>query len=143
MKALIFKEKVVQVEEIEFPVAKDLVWVDCPNDCVPGWIYENGAVHAPIIPQKSIEDILNEYRGEIESFMNSVAYERGYQTALSCISYLNSSVDLWASEAKAFLSWRDSVWSYILGEIEKLRNGQREVISFDDFSKEFPTIGWP
>jgi len=44
MKALIYEGKVVQIEEKEFPVARQLVWVECDNtDVATGWEYDSGS----------------------------------------------------------------------------------------------------
>lgn len=47
MKALIFKGKVVDVQEKEFPVHKDMKWLKAPKGCAIGWAYENGKFSAP------------------------------------------------------------------------------------------------
>jgi len=47
MKALIFQEKVVQIEEIEFGVSKSLQWMDAPEGCRIGWLLKDGALVAP------------------------------------------------------------------------------------------------
>ena len=43
MKALIFKEKVIQLEETAFEVHSDLVWVDASAECKIGWGYKNNS----------------------------------------------------------------------------------------------------
>ena len=47
MKALIFNNKVVQLEESEFPVAQELTWMEAPNECEVRWILEDGVLVAP------------------------------------------------------------------------------------------------
>lgn len=56
MKALILNDKVVQVEEQDFPVGGDLYWLDCPNDCKHGWLLENGELVAPSVNELSAEE---------------------------------------------------------------------------------------
>ena len=56
MKALILKNKVVQVENDSFPVHKDFTWMDCPNNCEPGWVLDNGQLRAQVIPEPSIDE---------------------------------------------------------------------------------------
>lgn len=143
MKALTYDGKVVQVEQQEFEVSPTMTWVDCPDDCVPGWIYENGAVHAPIIPPKPIEEVLAEFSAGIQIYLDSVAIGKGYQNALYCLSYLASEISAWKAEAETFLAWRDSVWVYSLAELAKFQSGEREAVSFDDFIQELPVIAWP
>lgn len=52
MKALIFDNKVVDVQEKEFPVHKDMKWVDAPKGCEVGWPVKNGKPVAPVIEEK-------------------------------------------------------------------------------------------
>ena len=143
MKALIYQEKVVQVQETTFEVAPELFWVDCPNDCVPGWTYIDGVLAPPVITPPEIPQILNEYNVEIQAYLNQVALERGYESALYCLSYLDSTIPAWSEEALTFLKWRDAVWVYVLGELPKFVNGDRPLIPLVDFIKEFPVIVWP
>jgi hypothetical protein len=49
MKALIYENKVVQVEEIEFPVHDDLYWVECDEDTTIGDYYEDDGFSTPDI----------------------------------------------------------------------------------------------
>ena len=41
MKALIFENKVVDVQEKEFDVSPSMTWMDAPEGCQTGWILEN------------------------------------------------------------------------------------------------------
>jgi len=47
MKALIFQDKVVQLEENEFGVSKSLKWMNAPEGCNTGWLLKNGNLVAP------------------------------------------------------------------------------------------------
>lgn len=143
MKALIYKQKVVQVEEIEFEVAPELQWVDCPDDCIPGWDFVNGDVVRPVIPEKTLPEILHEFNQGLQNFINSVSMQKQYESALHCATYATSTVAEWASEAQAFIAWRDSVWTYSYAELEKFENSERQPVSFEDFLTELPTIVWP
>tara|TARA_R100001510_G_scaffold12901_1_gene10086 strand:- start:459 stop:806 length:348 start_codon:yes stop_codon:yes gene_type:complete len=42
MKALIFKETVIQLEETAFEVHSGLIWVDASAECKVGWGYKDG-----------------------------------------------------------------------------------------------------
>jgi hypothetical protein len=44
MKALIFENKVIEVREVEFEVHSDMQWMECPADCLAGWVLNNGVV---------------------------------------------------------------------------------------------------
>ena len=143
MKALIFHEKVVQVQETTFEVAPDLFWVDCPDDCIPGWLFDNGAVIRPVIPVKTLPEIVAEFSAGLQEFIDSVAAQKQYGSALYCASYGNSTNQQWKAEAEAFIAWRDGVWVYCYTELAKFESGERAAVSFDEFKTELPAIAWP
>lgn len=47
MKALIFENKVIQLEDSEFEVAPTLSWIDAPANCAVGWSLEDGVLTEP------------------------------------------------------------------------------------------------
>ena len=40
MKALILNNQIVQVEQKAFPVAPELIWLDCPENCTTEWSFD-------------------------------------------------------------------------------------------------------
>ena len=63
MKALIFQDKVVQVQETEFEVPETFTWMDCPDDCVAGrWgLIEGKLSLLPKVEQPYDKKRLREY----------------------------------------------------------------------------------
>lgn len=57
MKALIFENKVVQIEEKEFPVAKPMAWLDAPEGLEVGDIFDGETFTKPVLPQPSEEEM--------------------------------------------------------------------------------------
>jgi len=53
MRALILNGCVVEVSEVEFPVAEPLIWVDCGKDVKAGYKLDNGTFNAPEPVSKS------------------------------------------------------------------------------------------
>jgi len=50
MKALIFEDKLIEVNTVEFEVHEAMTWMDCPDDCLVGsWEYVDGALQ--VIPE--------------------------------------------------------------------------------------------
>jgi hypothetical protein len=47
-KALVFEGKVVQIEEVTFPVAPALKWVECGDDVEVGWGYDGVSFIEPV-----------------------------------------------------------------------------------------------
>ena len=54
------------------------------------------------------------YQAEVTAAINAhvedVSRQRNYNSAAHIASYTTSTVPLWASEAAAFVAWRDAVW---------------------------------
>lgn len=48
----------------------------------------------------------------VQQYIDSKAQAKGYDTAASCISYLNSTNATWQADAAAMNTWRDAVWGY-------------------------------
>lgn len=142
MKALIFQNKVIQVEDAPFEVAPALSWIDCPDECVPEWTYIDSVLAAPIIEQPTIQQTLDEYNLGIQVYLNEVAKQKGYENSLYCISYLNSAIPSWKLQAETFMAWRDSVWVYVLAQLPKFLDGDRPLVPLQEFIAEFPIIEW-
>ncbi|MCB1397000.1 MAG: hypothetical protein H6898_09820 [Rhodobacter sp.] len=46
----------------------------------------------------------------IDAHVEAQARALGYNSAANCAGYRDSTVEAWASEALAFIAWRDAVW---------------------------------
>lgn len=71
-KALIYNNKIVQIESIEFEVHPDFKWIDCPDDCNIYWSYDGINLIPPIEPtldelkaDKKAENASKRYAKEI------------------------------------------------------------------------------
>lgn len=142
MKALIFQEAVVQVQETTFEVNPALFWIDCPDDCVPGWTYINGVLAPPVVPTPTIPEVIAQYNAAVQAHLDEVAAQKSYESSLSCVTYVTSTVTEWSAESVVFSAWRDAVWVYVLGELPKFISGERPLIPVDQFIAELPTITW-
>lgn len=60
MKALIFKNKVVEMAAQEFPVSSEMQWLDAPEGCQVGWLLENGSLISDPAQEKTPDEILEE-----------------------------------------------------------------------------------
>lgn len=79
----------------------------------------------------------------LEQYIDSVAQQKNYSSAISCISYINSTNTQWRNEAITFNSWRDSVYVYVIAQQALMQSSSRSIPSFDDFKIELPEITWP
>jgi len=83
------------------------------------------------------------YRLEIQAMIDAKANERQYDSGATLASYVNSTIEQWASEAQAFVAWRDAVWLYALAELDKVKKADRAQPSVEDFLAELPVLEWP
>lgn len=144
MKALILNNKVVQVEEQEFPVSSSLQWLDCADDCQVGWLYnpEIKEFAPEPIPEKTQTELLEEYKQAMQAHIDQTARSKDYDNGISCASYFNSSNETWKAEALAFLQWRDACWQYAIVVHDEVSRGVIDAPSLDEFSKAAPKINW-
>lgn len=60
----------------------------------------------------------------------------------SCVSYANSTNQQWQKESQLFIAWRDSIWTYCIGEFSKAQAGTRTFPAVQEFLTELPVINW-
>lgn len=83
-----------------------------------------------------------EYANEIQRHIDKTAQSKSYENGISLASYDSSTNATWASEAQAFIAWRDAVWMYAYTELDKVKNGTRPQPSIEELLQELPVISW-
>lgn len=91
----------------------------------------------------ALASVINGYRIAIQSLIDGKAKEKQYDSGATLASYVNSTVPEWAAQAQAFVAWRDAVWVYAFGELDKVQKGERQQPSVEDFVVELPAFEWP
>jgi hypothetical protein len=86
---------------------------------------------------------ITDYENAIQNLVDSTARERQFRDGVTLASYSGSTIPRWASEAMAFVAWRDNVWRYSYGELAKVQAGQRPQPTVEQFLKEIAPIAWP
>lgn len=76
----------------------------------------------------------------IDAHVEAQARSLGYNSAAHCASYVASTVQAWADEAKAFVAWRDAVWQAAF-EMQTRYDKDHTVPIVDDLIAALP--GWP
>ena len=77
------------------------------------------------------------------NYIDSVAQQKQYFNAVSCATYATSTNTTWQSEAVAFISWRDAVYTYVIAQEALMQSGARTIPTFAEFQSELPVIAWP
>lgn len=146
MKALVRHNdnRVYEVVANQFPVHPDFQWVDCPENCTPDWAYDfNSEIFVePVVEVKNKTQKILELRRAVNYIFDKTAQEKDYKDSLELITYQVSSFLPFKNDANIFSLWRDSVWTYVLTEIQKMENNQRSVPMLSDFLAELPVISW-
>ena len=82
------------------------------------------------------------YTKAVDELLLKTARSRGYDSAYTCLSYLQSTDEKWRNEAVAFNSWRDSVWNKCHEVLNAVEAGKRVAPTVDELLAELPEIVW-
>jgi HSP90 family molecular chaperone len=93
--------------------------------------------------EQRIERKIKEYTEALELKVNQTAAEKTYSSGISCASYVASTNAQWASEAQAFVAWRDAVYAYALTILNQVQSGEIQDLSLEDFISSLPQMVWP
>jgi hypothetical protein len=85
---------------------------------------------------------LLDYETAIQEVVDATANGKLFRDGVTLASYVSSTNPQWATEAQAFVAWRDAVWGYAYAELEKVTTGQRSQPTVDEFVAELPVITW-
>lgn len=86
---------------------------------------------------------VEQYQYAIQNIVDETAREKQFNDGVTLASYIGSTVGVWASQAAAFVAWRDNVWQYAYLELAKVQAGEREQPTIEAFLLELPEIAWP
>lgn len=136
----------------------DTVYGEPTGEQIAGFVEVNQAVFDEISEYQGLRRYINgqvvehtpppaltadDYRLEIQAMIDRKAQEKQYDSGATIASYVNSTIEQWATEAQAFVVWRDAVWLHALTELDKVQNGEREQPSVEEFLAELPEFEWP
>lgn len=79
----------------------------------------------------------------VQAHIDSTARGRGYDSAVSCLTYLDSTVAKWAAEAQTMRSWRDQVWQAVVAHEAAVQAGTKPLGTPQELVASLPPIGWP
>ena len=80
------------------------------------------------------------YTAAIDLHVTETARSFGYNSAESLASYVASTNPAWATQAKAFVAWRDAVWAYALGMLSDVQAGKRGPPTLEDLLRDAPRL---
>jgi hypothetical protein len=100
------------------------------------------AAHAIVASWDHTAPSQSDYQIAIQNLIDATAQSRQYTDGTSLAGYRDSTIAQWASEASAFIQWRDQVWSYAYQQLSAFEAGQRQRPSVDALLTELPPMKW-
>ncbi len=87
--------------------------------------------------------LLASYKAEFDEHLDVVAKQRQYDNRLTVPAYLGSTNPQWASEALAFIAWRDAALIYMFQQLAAVEAGEIDPPSVANFIAGIIPIEWP
>ena len=100
-------------------------------DGVPKWV--NVVQQIPI----SIGD----YKAAFDAHLDSVAQSKSYDNRITIATYAGSTNAVWATEAQAFIEWRDAALASMFSQLSAVQAGG-DAPTIDEFIAALPSIEW-
>lgn len=133
--------KVVNVLELEDSATE---WGELP--LVPsttagiGDEYVNGEFFKPEPEPESPDRIKQRLESFLDAHLDSIAKNCGYLSVAHFLSYLNSTVPAWQTEAVAFNKFRDEFWQAAIAIEEDALAGNRPVPTEQELLADLPVF---
>lgn len=89
-----------------------------------------------------VEDLQKKYTKLVQNYMDKIVQARGYDDVFTCISYVDSTDEIFKREAQAVLAWRDKVWRLCYDILAEINAGRRAVPTEAELLAELPKLEW-
>lgn len=91
-------------------------------------------------PEPTPEEIQAKLTYEVQRVLDDEAKKLGYDSCLSVCSYVDTGVQKFDAEGKAFRAWRSAVWSKGYEILAEVKEGKREIPTVEDLIAELPKL---
>lgn len=109
---------------------------------IRAWLADNPGF--PVVPYVApTSPTVSDYEEAIQAHVDEAARSKLFRDGVTLASYTTSTNPQWASEAQAFVAWRDAVWAYAYQELARVQGGERTQPSIAEIVAELPLISWP
>ena len=89
-----------------------------------------------------VEDLQKKYTKLVQNYMDKIVQAKGYDDVFTCISYVDSTDEVFRREAQAVLAWRDKVWRLCYDILADVNAGRRAVPSESELLAMLPKLEW-
>lgn len=98
-------------------------------------------------PETIHEKILNKIKlidKQLEQYMDDVVHQKDYMNVVSCISYFNSTDEVFRTQARAVLRWRDEIYQVGRDVRDKVLAGELDwtIIDMDYILDRVEPLDW-
>lgn len=90
----------------------------------------------------AVEEIKKVYENAVQAHLDATAQARGYDNTYTCLSYLNSTDEIWNRESNAFNAWRDSVWHKAHEILDAVMCGAIPKPTIEEVIAQLPKFEW-
>ncbi len=80
--------------------------------------------------------------GAVQTHLDSVAQEKGYDNLISAATYATSSNTKFKAEGIAAVKWRDAVWLFCNGYLNDVLAGVKPIPTEEELLAQLPAISW-
>lgn len=95
------------------------------------------------VKQQTVSNnIQKRYEDAVQRHIDRVAEKRGYTNGYTCLSYIDSTDQIWKRQANIFNSWRDSVWHKCHEILKQYQSGEIEQPTIRELINLLPKIEW-
>lgn len=84
---------------------------------------------------------IDDYKAAFDNHLDTVAQSKGYDNRMTIATYTESTNPIWASEAAAFVAWRDAALASMFGQFAAVQGGGNAP-TVEEFLTGLPTIQW-
>lgn len=112
------------------------VGIPCEPDTPLGYQWTGTAFVRPL------SDIKQELLAAVQQHLDATVRTRGYDSMLSCCSYVSSTDPTFSAEALDAAAWRDAVWRYCYDVEADFTAGTRPVPTPEELISELPALVW-
>lgn len=85
-----------------------------------------------------LEKMQLELDAAVTDWIDAQAYSVGFKNAAYIVSYFDSTNSAWAAAARAFVIWRDGIWTTCIAIVDDVKAGRRAVPTAIDLIGELP-----
>lgn len=99
------------------------------------WYWQQGE-------QAQTEQLTNQFTKTVQKWMDTIVQRRNYDNVQSVATYLYSTDEVFAAEARAVVEWRDKVWRHCYDVVNDVVAGKRGIPSTNELLRELPELEW-